>query len=95
MSSWYYEDTSKWTLDYPPFFAYFECFLGQIAAKVDPEMVKIRKDEYTSEKSEFFMRATVVFSEIMLILSLWLIGNKVITGLILLNPGLVYVDCNT
>merc|ERR1712176_988410 len=29
INKWYYEKTNKWTLDYPPFFAYFEFVLGQ------------------------------------------------------------------
>jgi alpha-1,3-glucosyltransferase len=92
LDSWYYENTSQSTLDYPPFFAYFEYTLSQIAAKVDSDIVKISENAYASEKCIFFMRCSVMLSEIVLVVSLWLIGNKLISLLILLNPGLIYID---
>ena len=39
MKSWYLESTSQWTLDYPPFFAYLEWVLAQIAQLVEKDML--------------------------------------------------------
>ena len=38
---WYTENTSQWTLDYPPLFAWFERALASVAAFVDPGMLTI------------------------------------------------------
>jgi len=67
---WYYEKTSEWTLDYPPFFAAFEWLLSQLAALIDPGMVDINNQNYSSWSTVSFQRASVVFTELLLFLSL-------------------------
>ncbi|KRY76534.1 putative dolichyl pyrophosphate Glc1Man9GlcNAc2 alpha-1,3-glucosyltransferase [Trichinella pseudospiralis] len=58
---WYYENTSQWTLDYPPGFAWFEYFLSQFAKQIDPKMVEISAKPYTSLATVHFQRFTQLF----------------------------------
>jgi hypothetical protein len=60
---WYFENTSEWTLDYPPFFAYFEKILSKYAAKFDPLLVKIQKDPIATDNVVVFQKMTVVLTD--------------------------------
>lgn len=104
MNQWYTEATSQWTLDYPPFFAYFEWFLSQFTPKV------VRNDGCLDivEVGKFglptviFQRATVILSEVVLFVVLQVYintsaiseksANFVVASSIVLSPGLLIVD---
>lgn len=105
LKSWYIEDTNQWTLDYPPFFAYFEWFISRFVPKsvADDGCISIISVGKYGFKTIIFQRFTVIISEILLFVSLqWFINtsssnkekkrNFVISASIVLSPGLFIID---
>ncbi|CAO3564162.1 unnamed protein product [Mortierella alpina] len=100
ISQWYLEKTSEWTLDYPPFFAWFEKFLSFFAVLVDPKIVDVHNLNYDTLATVYFQRTTVIVSELVLFWALQrmlkTMGNrplqKIINWSLMLNPGLIMVD---
>ena len=69
-TDWYHEHTSEWTLDYPPFFAYFEYILSKFAFLAgDPHILDIRADPYGSVETVWYQRFTVIVSDVVLFLA--------------------------
>ncbi|RJE21750.1 hypothetical protein PHISCL_05898 [Aspergillus sclerotialis] len=99
---WYYEKTSEWTLDYPPFFAAFEWVLSQAARFADPDMLNVKNLRYDSWQTVYFQRTTVIISELVLLYALQRFvkaashANKQLAYAaalsILLSPGLLIID---
>ncbi|KXL47901.1 glycosyltransferase family 57 protein [Acidomyces richmondensis BFW] len=102
LKQWYYEDTSEWTLDYPPFFAYFEWILSQIAQFADPGMLRVKGLNYDGWQTVHFQRGTVMATELVLLYALHLFiqtspaGSKkqshAVALSIFLSPGLLMID---
>uniref|UniRef100_A0A7S1AES7 Alpha-1,3-glucosyltransferase n=1 Tax=Noctiluca scintillans TaxID=2966 RepID=A0A7S1AES7_NOCSC len=99
-SRWYFEDTSPWTLDYPPFFACFEWALSQVASVVDPQMLVLENLEYASPGTIIFQRATVLFGDLLLVAGVCRAASACApkaslaapVALVLFNPALMMVD---
>ncbi|ODV78512.1 glycosyltransferase family 57 protein [Suhomyces tanzawaensis NRRL Y-17324] len=105
VSKWYIENTSQWTLDYPPFFAYFEWVLAQFVPEVvkqDGCLALVEKGAY-SLPTVYFQRLTVIVSEILLFVALqWYINSSdsqaskrrayVAASSLALSPGLLVID---
>ncbi|KAM9902819.1 hypothetical protein OXX69_008157 [Metschnikowia pulcherrima] len=105
MKQWYTENTSQWTLDYPPFFAYFEWALSQLVpASVSADgcldIVEIGK---YGMPTVYFQRVSVMASEIVLFLSLrWYVQTSTlpaektrafaVASSLILSPGLLLID---
>ncbi|RKO92977.1 glycosyl transferase [Blyttiomyces helicus] len=100
ISKWYYEDGSEWTLDYPPFFAWFEWTLSRAAGLFDPAMLRLDNLGYESIATIIFQRLTVMASEVVFFLSILRVlapvrksrDKCILLSLIFLSPGLLFVD---
>lgn len=69
ISQWYFDETSHHTLDYPPFFAWFQ-YLLSFGCFIDPKMCIVQKEDYYSFISLVYMRCTVIFSDLLFYLAL-------------------------
>ncbi|ORY96168.1 glycosyltransferase family 57 protein [Syncephalastrum racemosum] len=100
LNQWYTEATSIWTLDYPPFFAWFEKWWSLWGQWFDPAMLDIQNLNYDSNSTILFQRLTVIASDLVLYLALkryvQSFGKRnlhlLVAGSILMHPGLLIVD---
>uniref|UniRef100_A0AAZ3RPF8 Alpha-1,3-glucosyltransferase n=1 Tax=Oncorhynchus tshawytscha TaxID=74940 RepID=A0AAZ3RPF8_ONCTS len=108
VSKWYHENTSEWTLDYPPLFAWFEYSLSHVAQHFDKEMLVVQNLIYTSPATILFQRLSVIVTDIVFIYAVKeccrsvreekgskdLLGHPffILAALLLWNFGLLIVD---
>ncbi|KAG9015040.1 glycosyl transferase [Tulasnella sp. JGI-2019a] len=101
ISQWYYDTTSEWTLDYPPFFAYFEWFLSLFARLADPKITDLNNLGYDTWSVIAFQRTTVIVTELVMGAALlkFIRGTStdrttqtIISASIFLHPSFLIVD---
>ncbi|KAI8801704.1 glycosyl transferase [Cladochytrium replicatum] len=100
LKQWYYEDRSEWTLDYPPFFAWFEFILSRFAQFVDPKMLELDNLGYDSTATVYFQRSTVIVSELVLFFGIRRLLRvlpsttrpEIRLAIMFLSPCLLFVD---
>ncbi|KAE9416460.1 hypothetical protein Angca_009883, partial [Angiostrongylus cantonensis] len=70
LSEWYYDSTSEWTLDYPPFFAYFQKALATIAfISGFQDILILQKGALSNSRVLHFQRLSVIVADAFYIIS--------------------------
>ncbi|ORY28261.1 glycosyltransferase family 57 protein [Naematelia encephala] len=105
LKEWYQDTTSEWTLDYPPFFAYFSYLLSIPARLLLPHKYSehiLRLSEKAVEGWDVtgYMRLSVLISEIVLFTAVLRLSKsssngsstRLVSLAIALHPGFIILD---
>lgn len=99
LSKWYSDESSQWTLDYPPLFAHLERLLSLPASLVDPTIVSLSAGQnYSAPSAVLFQRSSVVLADLSLLLAARRVlarskERKTLTLILLIwSPALLIVD---
>ena len=63
INQWYFFSEKKFTLNYPPLFAYMEYFLGKISHFFDNDITNLKQPNYASNTCKIFMRSTALIGD--------------------------------
>ncbi|KAJ8916980.1 hypothetical protein NQ315_008380 [Exocentrus adspersus] len=101
INKWYFENTSQWTLDYPPLFAWFEYVLSVFARFFDPKMLIINHINYSSDQTVLFQRLSVILTDLVYAFGIYKCCSALQNGwrkdvvlpiLLVTNCGLLMLD---
>ncbi len=104
LKEWYFDEISIWTLDYPPFFAYFEWVLSQVAKTVDSKIIMQSSNALVSDNIVLFQRLSVIVTDCIYLYSIKRIFEvlspaknnqrnvQYVLCMLVLNVGLLMVD---
>ncbi|BFZ24570.1 hypothetical protein BsWGS_27609 [Bradybaena similaris] len=104
LHKWYLEETSEWTLDYPPLFAWFESIMSLFAGYFDPAMLEVTNLNYASDRTVVFQRMSVIATDFVYYFAVKEyhlrtcgqnvtgFGGSIVSILLIFNIGLFIVD---
>ncbi|PAV80856.1 hypothetical protein WR25_17076 [Diploscapter pachys] len=74
LSEWYVDATSEWTLDYPPFFAYFEWILASVARLIGfKDILVLQSEPLINDRVLLFQRISVMVVDLFFIFSCYVL----------------------
>ncbi|KAK8385382.1 hypothetical protein O3P69_012310 [Scylla paramamosain] len=92
LDRWYVDQTSPWTLDYPPLFAWFEFLLAKVAQFFDAAMLDVNNLNYASPMTVLFQRLSVIVTDLVFAYGCKVCGEEVGRVGGMGGPGLLLVD---